>query len=268
MDQTLTNLAVAIAAGLGTTLVLLTLIWFLHRNLRVIRQLSFVLSLAGVAGGWLVFVTLWGGDTSGAIGNALTWLILLLIVVLMVKIIGLYFFEVVLRSRDAKLPALVPKVAYFTAYMLAVLPTLMIAFPGLNIGPLLASGAVTSLVLGLALQPILGNFFSGLVISLERPFRIDDWIEYQGIEAKVVGITWRTTRLRTRDNDDLVVSNARIAQEDVKNFYYPHPLHMERIYVGVHYRTPPYRVKQALLRAAARVDKVLDKPNRGRGASR
>ena len=141
----------------------------------------------------------------------------------------------------------------------------MIAFPGLNIGPLLASGAVTSLVLGLALQPILGNFFSGLVISLERPFRIDDWIEYQGIEAKVVGITWRTTRLRTRDNDDLVVSNARIAQEDVKNFYYPHPLHMERIYVGVHYRTPPYRVKQALLRAAARVDKVLDKPWRSRG---
>jgi small-conductance mechanosensitive channel len=261
MDQTLANLAVAIAAGLGTTLVLLTLIWFLHRNLRVIRQLSFVLSLAGVAGGWLVFVTLWGGDTSGAIGNALTWLILLLIVVLVLKVIGLYLFEVVLRSRDAKLPALVPKVAYFTAYMLAVLPTLMIAFPGLNIGPLLASGAVTSLVLGLALQPILGNFFSGLVISLERPFRIDDWIKFGDIEAKVVAITWRTTRLRTRDNDDLVVPNARIAQEDIVNFYYPHPLHMERVYVGVHYRTPPYQVKQAMLRAASRVDKVLDKPS-------
>ena len=254
------DLAIAIAAGIGTSLVLLTLIWLLARNLRLVRQLSFALGLAAIAGGLRVFLTM-SGVSEGPLGDALTWLLLLLVVVLIVKVIGLYFFEVVLRSRETKLPALVPKVAFFTAYMLAVLPTLKLAFPGLNVAPLLASGAVTSLVLGLALQPILGNFFAGLVISLERPFRIDDWIRYGEIEAKVVGITWRTTRLRTRDNDDLVVPNAVIAQENIVNFYYPHPLHMERIYVGVHYRTPPYRVKQAMLRAASRVDQVLDKPS-------
>jgi hypothetical protein len=67
--------------------------------------------------------------------------------------------------------------------------------------------------------------------------------------------------LRTRDNDTLIVPNSRIADEEVLNYNYPHPMHMERIHVGVHYRTPPYRVKQALLDVAARVDSVLEKPS-------
>ena len=253
-------LATAIGAGLGTTVVLLVLIGLLKRRLRVVRELSFPLTLAAIAGGMRVFLTM-TGDEFGRLGDALSWLLLLLLVVLGVKLLGLYVFEVNLHSKGVRLPDLLPKVAYASAYLIAGFITLKIAFPEVDFGPLLATSAVTSLVLGLALQPILGNFFAGLVISLERPFRINDWVLYEGEEARVVSITWRTVHLRTRDNDNLVVPNAKIAGEDILNFFYPHPLHMERIYVGAHYRHPPYLVKAAMLDAAKRAKGVLDKPS-------
>jgi small-conductance mechanosensitive channel len=254
------NLIYALAGGIGTFIVLASLAWILSRRLRLVRQLSFALSIASVAAGLYVFQLI-SGETSEWVYDALVWMVVLLIVVVVVKIIGLYFFQVLLASRGARLPPLLPKIAFATVYLLAILPTLKAVFPNTDFGALLATGAVTSLVLGLALQPILGNFFAGVVIMLERPFRINDWILFDDVEARVVSITWRTTHLRTRDNDDLVVPNSQIAGERILNYFYPHPLHMERIYVGAHYRTPPYKVKQAMVKAADRVSAVLDKPS-------
>jgi hypothetical protein len=77
----------------------------------------------------------------------------------------------------------------------------------------------------------------------------------------VVAITWRTTHLRTRDNDNIVIPNAKLAEERVHNFYYPHPLHLERIRIPVHYREPPYRVRRVLADCAAGVAGTLDKPS-------
>ncbi len=172
-----TTLALALAGGLGASTVLLTLVWVLHRRLRIVRQLSFPLSLAAIVVGLRVFLTLSqetfaSADAYEKLDGALTWLLLLLPVVLVVKIVGLYYFDIYLLGRGYRLPALLPKVAVATAYIIATFFTLNQAFPEADFGPLLATSAVTSLVLGLALQPILGNFFAGLVISVERPFRI------------------------------------------------------------------------------------------------
>ena len=134
------------------------------------------------------------------------------------------------------------------------------SFPKLDVTALIATSAVTSLVLGLALQPILGNFFAGLVISIEKPFRINDWIKVGEHEGRVAAITWRTTHLRTRDNDNLVIPNSKMADERVLNYYYPHPVHREKVRVGVTYGEPPYRVRRALLDCAVGVAGILDKP--------
>ena len=76
----------------------------------------------------------------------------------------------------------------------------------------------------------------------------------------MVSISWRTTHLRTRNSDNLIVPNAKMAEEKIVNFYYPHPMHLERVVVGVEYKTPPYRVNQALLAAAVGIPGVLEKP--------
>ncbi len=253
------ELAIAVFVSLLSSALLVAAVALLSRRLLLVRRLSPALYLGAVAAGLKIF-TLLVSDQPQSLRDALDWILLLLGAVATLQIAGLYLFDVYLRShRGVRLPPLIPAVSMGAAYLIAALVSFQVIYSETDLTPLLATSAVTSLVLGLALQPILGNFFSGLVISLEKPFRINDWIKVGETEGLVMDITWRTTHIRTRDNDNFVIPNSVIAGEHITNYHYPHPLHLERILVGAPYGTPPYRVREALLKAAA-VEGVLDKP--------
>jgi small-conductance mechanosensitive channel len=255
------KLILALVLSVCVTGLLILLVRLLRRRLRVFSLLSFQLYVGALAAGLKVF-SLFGVEEIKLLDEILSWVLIFLGIIVVLRVLGLLYFDIHLQSsKGLRLPPLLPQVAMWVAYLVTALITVKTLFPTAPLTGIFTASAITSLVLGLALQPILGNFFAGVVISLERPFRINDWINYAGTEARVVDITWRTTHLRTRDNDNLVVPNSKIADSDVINYYYPHPLHMERINVGVHYRTPPYRVKQAILYACSRVDGVLEKPS-------
>jgi small-conductance mechanosensitive channel len=253
--------ALALVASTGVLALLVVAIGFLRRRSFVVRQLTFPLTVAALAATLEVFGRLRPGYPW--LPAALSWTLLFLGLITILRLLALFLFDVhLLGQRGVRLPPLLPAVAMALVYLFTALVTLKLRFPAFDVGPLLATSAVTSLVLGLALQPILANFFAGLVISLERPFRINDWIRVgEQQEGRVVAITWRTTHLRTRDNDNIVIPNAKLADERVHNFYYPHPLHLERIRVPVHYKEPPYRVRRVLADCAAGVPGTLDKPS-------
>lgn len=243
------------AAALSLSVVLVTA---LARRFFFVRQIAFPLYLAAV---W-TFTLLQPAYRPQAMARVLDWLLLFLGLVTLLRLVGLYLFDIHLSARRGlRLPPLLPAVAMTLVYLVTGLVTLRASFPQINITPLIATSAVTSLVLGLALQPILSNFFAGLVLSVEKPFRINDWIRVGDAEGRVVSITWRTTHLRTRDNDDLIIPNGKLADERVVNYYYPHPMHLERIKVGVDYKTPPYRVRQVLVDCTNAMPGVLDKPS-------
>jgi len=243
----------------------------LQRRVRALRGLSFPLLVVAFALGlvvayWLAAAEIWpaavGTWGTAEILSLVRWTVAFLAAVLLLRMAVWYAFDVHLRrGRKLAVPALLPAVVRGAGYIIAALIVVSLAFPDTELGPLLATSAVTSLVLGLALQPILTNFFAGVVISLERPFRLQDWIRVGDSEGQVTQITWRTTHIRTRENDTVIFPNASIAQERVVNFLYPHPLHLLRIEVGVHYKTPPYRAREALLQAAAGVEGILDRPS-------
>ncbi|HEY6323704.1 MAG TPA: mechanosensitive ion channel domain-containing protein [Thermoanaerobaculia bacterium] len=253
--------ALALVASTGVLALLVLAIGFLRRRSFVVRQLTFPLVVAALAATLEALVRLRPGVPW--LPAALSWTLLFLGLITILRLLALLLFDVhLLGQRGVRLPPLLPAVAMALVYLVTALVTLKLRFPAFDIGPLLATSAVTSLVLGLALQPILANFFAGLVISLERPFRINDWIRVgEQQEGRVVAITWRTTHLRTRDNDNIVIPNAKLAEDRVHNFYYPHPLHLERIRVPVHYKEPPYRVRRVLTDCAAGVPGTLDKPS-------
>lgn len=251
--------AAVILAGVALGLVL-GAVAYLQRRLLIVKQLMFPLTVAALAAALKVFTLVQPGRFP-ALDQALSWVLLFLPVVLVLRLGATYFFEVHLRSRrDVQFPALIPSVVMAVVYLVVASATVKLTYPEISLAPLLATSAVTSLVLGLALQPILNNFFAGIIISLEKPFRLNDWIRIGETEGRVVSITWRTTHLRTRSNDDLIVPNARIADEHIVNFEYPNPLHLEKIPVGVDYRMPPYRVRQALIECAG-VAGVLEHPS-------
>jgi small-conductance mechanosensitive channel len=240
---------------------LIVILAALQRRFFWVRQLAFPLYVAAAVATLEVVTLLQPGYRMAAVGRVLDWAWLFLGLIAIFRLLGLYLFDVHLTAKKGmSLPSLLPAVAMTVIYLATAFVTLRMSFPKLDVTALVATSAVTSLVLGLALQPILGNFFAGLVISIEKPFRINDWIKVGEQEGRVAAITWRTTHLRTRDNDNLVIPNSKMADERVLNYYYPHPVHREKVRVGVGYGEPPYRVRRALLDCAAGVPGILDKP--------
>lgn len=77
---------------------------------------------------------------------------------------------------------------------------------------LIATSSVLIAVLGFALRNTLGDIFSGIALGMEAPYGIGDWIEAtEGCAGRVAEISWRTTKLVTRDGLTLVVPNGLIA---------------------------------------------------------
>ncbi|HEX9945477.1 MAG TPA: mechanosensitive ion channel domain-containing protein [Thermoanaerobaculia bacterium] len=254
-------MTLALLGGVGLLSLLIVGIAALQRRFFWVRQLAFPLYVAAAVATLEVFTLLEPSRRAGAVSRALDWAWLFLGLVTVFRLAGLYLFDVRLTAQKGlRLPPLLPAVAMTLVYLITAFVTLRLTFPEFDVAPLIATSAVTSLVLGLALQPILANFFAGLVISVEKPFRLNDWIKVGDQEGRVVAITWRTTHLRTRDNDNLLIPNGKLADERVLNYYYPHPVHLERIKVPAGFDDPPYRVRRVLVDCAAGVQGVLDKP--------
>src|SRR5262245_50304472 len=254
-------MTLVLLGSVGLLALLIAAIAALQRRFFWVRQLAFPLYVAALAAALEAFTLFEPGFQPAAMSRVLDGVLLFLGLITVFRLLGLYLFDVHLTAQKGlRLPPLLPAVAMTLVYFITGFVALRLTFPQLDLAPLIATSAVTSLVLGLALQPILANFFAGLVISIEKPFRINDWIKVGEQEGRVVAITWRTTHLRTRENDNILIPNSKLADERVLNYYYPHPVHMERIRVSAHYDEPPYRVRRVLIDCVAGVPGVVDKP--------
>jgi MscS family membrane protein len=116
--------------------------------------------------------------------------------------------------------------------ILILLPVL-----GIETSGILTLGAASSVVLGLASKDWLSNFFGGLMIFVDKPFGVGDWIKCseKGIEGFVVSIGWRLTCIRTFERRPLYVPNSFFAQTPIEN-----PSRMENRRIK-HYIHLPYR---------------------------
>ena len=107
---------------------------------------------------------------------------------------------------------------------------------GYSVSGLLAFGGVGGLAVGFAAKDLLANFFGGLMIHLDRPFTIGDWISStdREIEGVVESIGWRLTIIRAFDKRPIYIPNSLFTQIVVKN---PSRMTNRRIYeaIGVRY---------------------------------
>jgi small-conductance mechanosensitive channel/CRP-like cAMP-binding protein len=125
---------------------------------------------------------------------------------------------------------------------------------------LLATSAVGAVVVGFALQDTLGNFFAGLAIQIEKPFRVGHWINIGGSEGQVQEVTWRATKLRTKAGEFLIVPNSVISKDPILNYSEPTVPSRIEVEVGASYLTPPNEVKDAVRRAMANAPLVMTDP--------
>lgn len=119
-----------------------------------------------------------------------------------------------------------------------IITSLLVVFQslGYSISGVLAFGGIGGIAVGFAAKDLLANFFGGLMIYLDRPFAVGDWVRSpdKEIEGTVEDIGWRLTRIRTFDKRPLYVPNATFTQIAVEN---PSRMTHRRIYetIGIRY---------------------------------
>jgi small-conductance mechanosensitive channel len=134
----------------------------------------------------------------------------------------------------------------------------------IRLTPILATSAIFSLVLGLALQDTLGNLFAGVALQFDKPYEIGDWIEIQSSGQKWVGqvneISWRATVLTSFTDETIIVPNRVISQAQISNFSTKvQPIIRTQVYrfaFGVNIQ----KVKDTLQRSALEIEEIRKAP--------
>lgn len=116
----------------------------------------------------------------------------------------------------------------------------------------LASAGILGIAIGFAAKDTLSNFFSGIFILADAPYKIGDFIVLDsGERGRVTDIGIRSTRILTRDDIEITVPNSVLGTTKITNEAGgPHPKHRVRVKVGVAYGSDIDKVKEVLMGVA------------------
>ncbi len=112
-----------------------------------------------------------------------------------------------------------------------------------QISSLLAGIGLSGLALALAAQDAIKNLFGSVLVILDRPFEVGDWVVTSGIEGEVEELGFRSTRIRTVDDSVVTLPNANLISAAVDNFG-KRNFRRWNMTLGVAYDTPPASIER------------------------
>ena len=124
-----------------------------------------------------------------------------------------------------------------------------------------ATSGVLALIVGLAIQPNLKNIFSGIFVSLERPFQPNDWVTIDDKTGIVLDVTWRSTKIRTFENVEVTIPNELVAKSTLQNWSRPDQDLMSEGFhifntISFHPRHDPKYISELITKALCNVTPV------------
>jgi small-conductance mechanosensitive channel len=149
----------------------------------------------------------------------------------------------------------------FTHYVILIIG-IYVGLQSINIplGALVGLFAVIGVGIGFGLQNLAANFTSGLILLIERPVKIGDRLELEGVWGDVVKINLRTTVINTPDDISIIVPNSKLLDENVTNFSYGNPRIRIRVNVGIAYGSDVDLATRLLIEAAEKNSRVMATP--------
>lgn len=132
---------------------------------------------------------------------------------------------------------------------------------GVKLGALFAAGAVFAVGLGFAMQTLAQNFVAGVILLMERSIKTGDVLEVEGSVVRVQTTGIRSTLVRTRDEEEMIVPNSTLVQTTVKNYTMKDALYRLRVVVGVTYGSDMALVRKTLEKVGKDLDwRLQDRP--------
>jgi small-conductance mechanosensitive channel/CRP-like cAMP-binding protein len=211
---------------------------------------------------WVVLVPVLGRPRDSLLVRVAATALVLSLVAAALQVLRVLIARVAHRPRaDGRgpLPQLLLALPRILGLLFAAWLLLTVVW-GVDLSRLLTALGVTSLVVSFALQDTLSGLASGFLLLSDQPFQPGDWISTNGTEGIVVDLNWRTTRIRTRDGDLMIVPNSTLAKANILNHTAPQPLHRIVVSLQVAFANPPTLAKEMLLAAARGTSGVLDDP--------
>ncbi|WP_427983617.1 mechanosensitive ion channel family protein [Agarivorans sp.] len=191
--------------------------------------------------------------------------ILLLPLILLISYLALKtLIKVIVKRMTSK--GLTPDVVHLVSritYILGIVVMLVMTLELINI-PITAfaflSGAV-AIGVGFGAQNIINNFISGWILMWERPIKIGDFLEVDGVKGNVEAINTRSTRIRRTDGVHLLIPNSKLLENTVINWTLIDNKARTTVSVGVAYGSPCRKVATLIEQAVSEQDAVLNSPS-------
>ncbi len=175
--------------------------------------------------------------------KALTPLFGTIVVYRLVNVLSYYLHKVALKTESTLDDQLVPLVRKALKTFVVIVGAFVI-LQNLNVPilPLLTGLSIGGLAFALAAQDTIKNFFGSLMIFVDKPFQIGDWVTSGDIDGSVEEVGFRSTRVRTFRNSVVYVPNGNLADSTIDN----HGLRQYRRFytqIALTYDTPPHLIE-------------------------
>lgn len=173
--------------------------------------------------------------------------------------------KVAARTKSSLDDALLPLANRFIYILVFIIMFMYIlAYWGIDIGPILASLGVAGIAVAFAMQNTLGNVFGGISMIVDRSIKVGDWVKIEGPGGQVSGIIHdiglRSTKIKTFDNEFIIVPNGNLSQSQIQNLVLPDPKCRGTITFGVSYDSDLKKVAKVAFSSVKGVKNVCKTP--------
>jgi small-conductance mechanosensitive channel len=202
-----------------------------------------------------------GVPYADAIGSAITFVVVFAVLAIVGRVFVLPLVSRLLDARGLDRHAKIPlrKLTMGLVVFVATAVAFGLAGYGSFLTSLATIAAAGTLAVGFAMQDVIKNFVAGIFIFTDKPFRIGDWVEWDGYTGIVEDISLRVTRVRTFDNELLTVPNSQLTDRVIKNPVAKGKLRVKFLF-GIDYGDDIEAATDIILAEAAAHPDILDEP--------
>ncbi len=234
---------IIIAIIVATILIIRILVGILKKKFDLSRDVTKTVNSIII----LLFVEYIKAKVSGLWILKLLFVLETVLIFLIIKttVINIYIKDYLTNRKNKRISHLIVDVIQLIIIVFFIMVFLRNVF-NVNLITILTPSAILTAIIGLSMKDTIGNLMSGIVIQIEKPFSIGDWIEVGDMIGQVKEINWRYTKIRTILDVYIIIPNNTISSDNIINYSRPTKEIEVEIYIGVSYDVPPIKVKRAI----------------------